>query len=361
MKDEHDKHQHRQIMKDQNELPYIDKPEFLSAEFRRLKSERIASKNIKQTSTTSKHQKKEIFEQTSGICHICGVHLTIDKFSITTSIGANSEIKKMSACLTCKKNYDKYLPDEIRWAMKIGFWLKTQIEFETDLGNEVALRIIEEEKYRESKRKNKRTPLNIDLNKFPVKQNFVVGSTKLEYQLIKEVLYWSYASLGMAHKAINDNAERYNRLHYIIRKKSFNGFINGTMNPRSLFHDEKSKLESDKCCVYCGKTRMLQIDHIIPKKKGGKDSGENLVWACRSCNASKNDTDLMEWYSLKKEFPPLQILRNYLKLVIQYCVENNLMDENLDTSAELNLPFNIAFIPLDYPQPDSLKLRFESK
>lgn len=348
-------------MKDESELPYIDKPEFLSAEFRRLKSERIAIKAIKQSSTTSKLEKKEIFDQTNGICHICGIHLKIDKFSITTSISTNSEIKKMPACLTCKKNYDKYLPDEIRWAMKIGLWIKTQIEFETDLGNEVALRIVEEEKYRESKRKNKRQPINIDLNKFPVKQNFVVGSTKLEYQKIKEVLFWSYASLGMAHKAIKDNAKRYNRLHYVIRKKSFNGFINGTMNPRSLFHDEKSKLESDKCCVYCGKTRMLQIDHIIPKKKGGKDSGENLVWACRSCNASKNDTDLMEWYSLKQEFPPLQILRNYLKLVIQYCSENNLMDEDLDTSTELNLPFNIAFIPLDYPQPNLLKLRFETK
>ena len=348
-------------MKEDNEIPYIDKPEILSAEFRRLKSKRTISKEKKTTSTTSKLEKTKIFELTNGICHMCGINLSIDNFSITTSINANSEVKKMPACLTCKKNYDKYLPDEIRWAMKIGLWIKTQIEFETDLGKEIALRIIEEEKYRESKRKNKRTPHNVDLQKFPVKQNIVVGSTKSEYQKIKEVLFWSYASLGMAHKAIKDNAERYNRLHYVIRKKSFNGFINGTMNPRSLFHDEKSKLESDKCCVYCGKTRMLQIDHIIPKKKGGKDSGENLVWACRNCNASKNDTDLLEWYATKQEFPPLQILRNYLKLVIQYCVENNLMDEDLDTSSELNLPFNIVFIPLDYPQPNSLKLRFESK
>jgi 5-methylcytosine-specific restriction endonuclease McrA len=348
-------------MKEENELPYIEKPEILSAEFRRLKSERLKTKEKKQSFSTSisKRLKTEIFELTNGVCHICGVHLTIDNFSITTAPNAESEIQKMPACLSCKKIYDKYLPDEIRWAMKIGLWIKTQIEFETELGKEIALRVIEEEKYRESKRKNKRTPLQIDLQKFPLKQNFVVGSTKLEYQKIKEVLYWSYASLGMAHKALKDNAERYNRLHYVIRKKSFNGFINGTMNPRSLFHDEKSKLESDKCCVYCGKNRLLQIDHIIPKKKGGKDSGENLVWACRNCNASKNDNDLMEWYSSKQEFPPLRILRNYLKLVIQYCVENSLMEEDLDTSAELNLPFKIEFIPLDFPQPNSLKLRYE--
>ena len=65
----------------------------------------------------------------------------------------------------------------------------------------------------------------------------------------------------------------------------------GNINPRSLFYDEKSKLNADKCYVYCGKTRSLQLNRVIPKNKGGKDSGENLVWACRKCNAPKNDTD----------------------------------------------------------------------
>ncbi|MCD4819107.1 MAG: HNH endonuclease [Candidatus Cloacimonetes bacterium] len=135
--------------------------------------------------------------------------------------------------------------------------------------------------------------------------------------------------------------------------------MSGNMNVRSMFHDEKSKLNSDKCCVYCGKTRMLQIDHIIPQNKGGKDSGENLVWACRKCNASKNDIDLMEWYHRKNEFPPIQVLRNYMKLVIQYCIENELMEKDLDTSGEINLPFSIEYIPLDFPQPNRLIKRFE--
>lgn len=344
-------------MKKKNELPYVDKPEIFSAELRRLKGERVKSKKKKISSKTSKQEKENIFELTNGICHVCGTLLTIDNCSITSSTDHNSQEIKMPACTSCKRIYDKYLPDEIRWAMRIGFWVRTQIDYETDLGNEIALRIIEEEKYKESKRKNKREPLFIDVEKYPVKVNTVIGSNKTEHEKIKEVLFWSYASLSMAYKAVKDNADRYSSIHYIIRKKNFNGFINGSMNPRSLFYDEKSKLESDKCCVYCGKTRMLQIDHVIPKNKGGKDSGENLVWACRSCNASKSDTDLMEWYSNKQEFPPLQILRNYLKLVIQYCIENELMEENIETSTDLNLPFNIEFIPLEFPQPNYLKLR----
>jgi hypothetical protein len=135
--------------------------------------------------------------------------------------------------------------------------------------------------------------------------------------------------------------------------------LSGNMNPQSLFHDEKSKLNSDKCCVYCGKTRYLQLDHIIPKNKGGKDSGENLVWACRTCNASKNDSDLMVWYNKKESFPPLQVLRNYMKLVIQYCNERGIMDENADTSCDLNLPFAIEYIPLEFPHPKDLIYKYK--
>jgi hypothetical protein len=34
---------------------------------------------------------------------------------------------------------------------------------------------------------------------------------------------------------------------------------------------------------------MLEIEHIIPKSKGGTDDEENLWLACRSCNLFKSD------------------------------------------------------------------------
>lgn len=40
-------------------------------------------------------------------------------------------------------------------------------------------------------------------------------------------------------------------------------------------------------CVYCGAHTDLQIDHVFPRARGGTDAFENLVTACRSCNASK--------------------------------------------------------------------------
>ncbi|WP_245677857.1 HNH endonuclease [Chondromyces crocatus] len=44
-------------------------------------------------------------------------------------------------------------------------------------------------------------------------------------------------------------------------------------------------------CQYCSKRlpiRDLNIDHVIPRSRGGGDSWENLVTACRPCNLRKS-------------------------------------------------------------------------
>lgn len=43
-------------------------------------------------------------------------------------------------------------------------------------------------------------------------------------------------------------------------------------------------------CQYCGVTRgPMTVDHVIPKTMKGKDTWENLVCACVSCNNRKGD------------------------------------------------------------------------
>lgn len=45
-------------------------------------------------------------------------------------------------------------------------------------------------------------------------------------------------------------------------------------------------------CVYCGRKSVeakLQIDHVIPKSKGGTNEESNLVAACWECNIGKGD------------------------------------------------------------------------
>lgn len=42
-------------------------------------------------------------------------------------------------------------------------------------------------------------------------------------------------------------------------------------------------------CQYCGIRADLTVDHVLPKSRGGRDTWENLVAACVSCNNRKGD------------------------------------------------------------------------
>ncbi len=170
-------------------------------------------------------------------------------------------------------------------------------------------------------------------------------------------MFWSYANLAMAHTAVDRKQKKYATFNYMIRAKLFKGLVEGTMNIRTMFDDEKIKLLSGSKCSYCGSAaENLALDHVFPQKLGGKDAGDNLVYACRSCNSSKGKKDMMEWMNYKKTFPPLMILRRYLKLVIVYCIENNLLESAVNDLKCKNIPFNIEYIPVSYPEPSELSL-----
>ena len=62
-------------------------------------------------------------------------------------------------------------------------------------------------------------------------------------------------------------------------------------------------------CQYCGSSRNLTIDHVVPRSRGGNDSWENLVTACDTCNVQKgNRTPREAKMPLKrKPFRPVHI------------------------------------------------------
>ena len=42
-------------------------------------------------------------------------------------------------------------------------------------------------------------------------------------------------------------------------------------------------------CVYCGSSKNLTIDHVLPKSRGGGNTWANLVTCCKSCNRIKDN------------------------------------------------------------------------
>jgi 5-methylcytosine-specific restriction endonuclease McrA len=184
---------------------------------------------------------------------------------------------------------------------------------------------------------------------------------KQKIETVRHQIYYSYANLAMAHTAIERKQEKYETFNFMIRARLFKGLKDGTMNMRTIFDDEKIKLETGQICNYCGSATMLALDHIFPQKLGGKDDAENLIFACRRCNSSKGKKDLMEWMAFRGQFLPLMIIRRYLKLTYNYCKSKGLLDKQIDELTEMELPFRIDLLPTNFPQPVELTLNISKR
>jgi 5-methylcytosine-specific restriction endonuclease McrA len=65
-------------------------------------------------------------------------------------------------------------------------------------------------------------------------------------------------------------------------------------------------------CLYCGSTKNLTLDHMIPKSRGGDSSWTNLVTACMRCNTRKGDRTPEEAGLILKQKPKRPSLASFL-------------------------------------------------
>jgi hypothetical protein len=175
---------------------------------------------------------------------------------------------------------------------------------------------------------------------------------------VGENLCWTYANLAMAHAAVEEFPEgkSYGRIHFMIRAKLYKGLISGSMKLGSILDDEREKMKNPSICIYCGGSDRLSVDHLVPKSSGGIDTGDNLILACRSCNSSKGKKDLLDWYRSKEKFPPLMLLRRYLKLANKFCSEHVLLDKDMGEIDRSTVPFALEYLPSKFPPPYMLCL-----
>jgi len=58
-------------------------------------------------------------------------------------------------------------------------------------------------------------------------------------------------------------------------------------------------------CAYCGDgSERLERDHIVPVSKDGTTTVVNIAPACRTCNSSKGDRSVSEWYPKQDHYDP---------------------------------------------------------
>ena len=84
---------------------------------------------------------------------------------------------------------------------------------------------------------------------------------------------------------------------YDHRRKSA-GYISGTIRYEIL---KRSKFHCDLCGVSAEK-KALEVDHIVPRNKGGSDDPSNLQSLCYSCNSMKRDRDDTDFRAVRQAY-----------------------------------------------------------
>lgn len=62
-------------------------------------------------------------------------------------------------------------------------------------------------------------------------------------------------------------------------------------------------------CAYCGASGPLQKEHVHPVSLGGAYTRSNIVPACISCNQSKKDKPLDQWFKYRESYSDDRLLR----------------------------------------------------
>jgi hypothetical protein len=92
--------------------------------------------------------------------------------------------------------------------------------------------------------------------------------------------------VALCRAKLTDFVERRGDAIWSHRKLS-EGYISGTIRYAVL---KRVKFRCELCGVSADK-RALEVDHIVPRNKGGSDDESNLQALCYRCNAMKRDTD----------------------------------------------------------------------
>jgi hypothetical protein len=158
-------------------------------------------------------------------------------------------------------------------------------------------------------------------------------------QTVRQLIYWHYAHLIARAAGFEGNygfiVSRYKKLD------------SGEMSWSSSVHDYQKELDKGRECIYCGETSRLSTDHIIPISRAGVDpriamlldTADNCVCACQSCNSSKGDRDIFEWYGPERvdDIPKLA-LSKFLKLAYRLHETQgtlDLKDPNMDGTLDI--------------------------
>ncbi len=95
----------------------------------------------------------------------------------------------------------------------------------------------------------------------------------------------------------------------VFKGKLNRGFItdrfialrDGSITMSGSIREWQREQELPKECVFCTSVDNLQVDHLIPRSRGGMDVSDNVVLSCQPCNVTRGDKGIFEWLGLKRK------------------------------------------------------------
>jgi len=90
----------------------------------------------------------------------------------------------------------------------------------------------------------------------------------------------------------------------LMDKKYMHGLVTGNncrFKEKIRFQNLHEKFtEFNYLCAYCDYPHNLEVDHIIPRSRQGRNHIKNIVPCCHSCNLSKKARNVVVWYKERK-------------------------------------------------------------
>lgn len=148
----------------------------------------------------------------------------------------------------------------------------------------VCKKLIESDKLIEYKCKECHRTINANRRKSEEAKEKIRERSRRYYKENKEKVY---KNIYKRHTRIHENEYDYSEKEWQFTLSAFNNE-----------------------CAYCGRNDVkLEREHIIPVSKGGAYVIKNIIPACHSCNMSKLNRPMEEWYKQQKYYDDERFMR----------------------------------------------------
>ena len=150
---------------------------------------------------------------------------------------------------------------------------------------------------------------------------------------VKDLIFWQYA------KIIAESACIGKRDYGFVMAK-FKQLRQGEIFWNEIREYVKEKENKDEC-IFCGETKSLTLEHLLPQCFNGPDTEKNVVWICKSCDSSKGSRRLYEYWAIKagveaaKYDVPRIAEGKYLKFAFETLKENGFLEIDVPSLSKI--------------------------